>query len=962
MIDERKKNIIRKAAAVLLTASFVFVCCSCLNGRSPVIAKDIEETSAGEGSIFDGASYRDKYYYSYLLKHKDILHAEKEIVLFGGTEGNNESIKLGYGDSVKYAISASEDRMYSISVIYMRDRETSGEMLLSLMLDGESIFAEADAVELGRIFRDKTGILRDPRGNDLIPSQEEVFVWQKAALTDNSGWNSEPLRFMIPKGEHEISFLNSGSPLLVSGLILTPPVYRAGNADPEHPVRYGKTGPAEDVLIKIQAESSYMKSSSMIYPVYDRTSPATEPYHQSKIRRNTIGQTNWNRSGMWVSYEISDIPEDGYYYLTLKYRQNLQIGMSVYRDIYVNGIIPGTEFADVVFPYDLKWHNKTISGESGEKTAVFLRRGSNEIRIQVTTGPTTEVLREIDDINSSLNLIYLRVIMVTGKVTDIYRDYNLDREIPGLMDECLKQANRLRNAYDEYISLSGEDSTKAQTLLRAAEQLESFVDDPVSIPQRLNNFQDTKSSLADWLFESLQQPLELDYLLIHTQEVQVPRADADIWSKLRHYFASFFASFTEDYSTIGDVSVSKDSIDVWVSTGRDQIQILKDLTMDSFSPVKGIDVNLSQVQSGLIEATLAGTGPDVSIGIARGQPVNLACRGVLTDLSKLDGFGEVMKRFGETAGVPYEFNNGTYALPNTQTFYMMFYRRDVLDMLGMKPPETWTDMLRMLPRLQKNHMSVGLPYSIVSAVTIVDNGMGLKDLFPVLLMQKGGDLYTDDLKRTDLANETAMDAFREWTDFYVKYGFDLAYDLYSRFRSGEMPIAIASYEMYNNLMVGAPEIRNQWAMVPIPGTIREGGIDRTVAGSGTAAIILNRDPEKTDSAWEYLKWWTGEDIQYQYGMSVENILGAAGRYTTANIAAFERLPWTKEALDLLRIQREHIREIPEIPGSYIVSRSLDNAFRAVLFDRDNPREAFESQLKTIDREIARKRAEFGLEP
>ncbi|MHB1452650.1 MAG: extracellular solute-binding protein [Saccharofermentanales bacterium] len=958
---KRQKYMI-KTAAVLLAASFIFLRYGFPDGGASVLAGKTAEVSSGEGNVFEGVSYRDRYYYSYVQKHTSVLPAVDEIVLFSGTEGNSETISLGYGDSVEYSITASEDLMYGVSITYMRNRETAGEMLLSLLLDGESIFAEADAVELGRMFRDETDILRDPRGNDLIPSQEEVFSWQDTFLTDHSGWNNEPLKIMIPKGEHVISFLNSGSPLFISGLVLTPPADRLGGTDSGHPVKYGQTGPAEDVLIKIQAENTYMKSCSMIYPVYDRTSPATEPYHHSKIRRNTIGQNNWSRSGMWVSYKIDDVPEDGYYDLTLKYRQNLQIGMSVYRDVYVNGIIPGKEFADVAFPYDLKWHKKTISGKDGVPTAVYLMKGSNEIRIQVTTGPTTEVLREIDDINSALNLLYLRVIMVTGKVTDIYRDYNLDREIPGLMDECLKQADRLRNAFDEYTSLSGGDSTKAQALLRAAEQLESFVEDPVSIPQRLSNFQDTKSSLADWLFESLQQPLELDYIMIHSQDTVIPRADADLWSRMKHYFASFFASFTEDYSTIGDVSASDDSIDVWVSTGRDQIQILKDLTMDSFTPMKGIDVNLSQVQSGLIEATLAGTGPDVSIGIARGQPVNLACRGVLADLSRLDGFDDVMKRFGETAGVPYVFGSGTYALPNTQTFYMMFYRRDVLDMLGMEPPETWTGLLRMLPRLQKNHMSVGLPYSIVSAVTIVDNGMGLKDLFPVLLMQKGGKLYTDDLKGTDLTNETAMDAFREWTDFYVKYGFDLAYDLYSRFRSGEMPIAIASYEMYNNLMVGAPEIRNQWAMVPIPGTMREGVLDRTVAGSGTAAVILNSNPGKTEKAWEYLKWWTGEDIQYRYGMSVENILGAAGRYTTANIAAFEKLPWTREALDLLRIQRKQIREIPEIPGSYIVSRSLDNAFRAVLFDKDNPREAFEGQIKTMDREIARKRAEFGLEP
>jgi ABC-type glycerol-3-phosphate transport system substrate-binding protein len=224
------------------------------------------------------------------------------------------------------------------------------------------------------------------------------------------------------------------------------------------------------------------------------------------------------------------------------------------------------------------------------------------------------------------------------------------------------------------------------------------------------------------------------------------------------------------------------------------------------------------VQTGFIEATLAGTGPDVAIGVSRGQPVNLACRGALMDLSQFEGFEELASRFSETAFVPYEYNGGTYAIPNTQGYYMMFYRKDILEKLDLEIPQTWDELLRMVPRLQKNHMEIGLPYSVISAAVAVNNGMGAKDIFPILLLQNGGDLYNEDATASALGSEVAMQAFNQWCDYYTQYGFELVYDFYTRFRNGDMPIGISDLSMYNTLVAGAPELRGEWGIVPIPGT------------------------------------------------------------------------------------------------------------------------------------------------
>ena len=58
---------------------------------------------------------------------------------------------------------------------------------------------------------------------------------------------------------------------------------------------------------------------------------------------------------------------------------------------------------------------------------------------------------------------------------------------------------------------------------------------------------------------------------------------------------------------------------------------------------------------------------------------------------------------------------------------------------------------------------------------------------------------------------------------------------------------------------------------------------------------------------------------------------------------------------------KYVVDLHEIPGGYYVSRNLDNAFKAVYYDNENYREALSYWNKQINREIERKRSEFGLD-
>ena len=177
-----------------------------------------------------------------------------------------------------------------------------------------------------------------------------------------------------------------------------------------------------------------------------------------------------------------------------------------------------------------------------------------------------------------------------------------------------------------------------------ARRLESLIRDPRSIQKRLSSYREGISALSSWLYDRTSQPPGNGLLDRPFGGTGTALSRASFWQQVSHFFKTFFASFLEDYNTVGG-SGSEEGITVWANIGRDQIQVIKNLVVDQFTPQTGIDVTLSVVQTGFIEATLAGRGPDVAIGMARGQPVNLACRNALLSFDSYGGFEDMKNGF-----------------------------------------------------------------------------------------------------------------------------------------------------------------------------------------------------------------------------------------------------------------------------------------------------------------------------
>ncbi|BBH20645.1 ABC transporter substrate-binding protein [Paenibacillus baekrokdamisoli] len=928
-------------------------------------------------------SFKEGGYDEYVSKHKNAPMDGQPIIIEGENYSKVQGMKVSVLENYKgehgksiltqdtgeitWTFDAMQDGLYNLSMKFYSEPGKQSDIERELRIDGALPFNEAISLTFNRIWKnEKQTFDRDDRGNDLVPNQVEVPMWQQTQMKDSTGFYEEPFLFYLSKGKHSLSLTSVKEPLVIDQLKLSPPDTTPSYK--EVASTYTKNGyePVQGVLIKLQAEQALYKSSPNLLPYNDHASPAVEPFHVSKLRNNAMGGWGWRLPGQWIEWEI-DVPQEGLYQMAFKNRQNYMSGMSVLRTMYIDGKLPFKELQYVPFPYGTSWQMNVIGQSEGEPYLFHLAKGKHRIRMEVTLGELAPILRSVQSSILALNAMYREIISYTGTVPDTFRDYNLEQRIPTMTEVFREQSKQLELIAERMEGPSGTSDERTAIIRTIIYQLNNMADNPESVPSRIDTFKTNVGALGSWMLSINEQPLALDYLVVSSPKAKLPKPEASSWTKLVTGAKSFAASFYENYDDFSGVQAGGQSVSVWVTSARDQAQVIKRLVDDSFTEKTGIHVNLKLVSGDvLLPSTVAGKGPDIALQVGNDLPVNYASRSALVDLSAFEGFSEIEKQFSPSAMVPYAYKGGYYALPEQQTFPVLFYRKDILENeLHLKVPQTWNDVYEMLPILQKHNLQFGLPQKPLDSLgnDLVNTNIITLPPNPALAMflfQHGGQFYKDGGKASDLDSETAIGQFKQWTDFYVNYKIPIAADFANRFRTGEMPIGITDYTMYNKLSVFAPEIKGLWSFAPVPGTVGEDGTLHREVGSGGSASVMFEHTKNKEAAWAFLKWWTGTDTQIAYGRQMEIRMGASARYPTANLQALAALPWPTKDYQKLKEQLRWVQGIPEVPGGYLTGRNIDNAFRRIVVQGDDPRETVDNYVRIMNEEITLKRKEFHI--
>ena len=888
--------------------------------------------------------------------------AQTEIVDF---EGEKDCVAwLDSEGTLTWKFNVKTAGLYNMEMFYYPVAGKNTTVEVELKIDGEYPFDETKLIELDRYWKNETVIEYDAlKKNQKRPPQVEYDCWVTYPIKDKDGLINTPYYFYLSEGEHELSVTGVKTNIYMKNIRFfnseALPTYDSIKPTQEQ-IENTPALPNNQAIL-IEAETPKYTTSSTLYPTYDRTDYTVSPSHPVNKRYNTIGESTWDQATQTIVWEV-DVPAAGYYNINFKARQSTMRGFFSNRRVYINGVVPCEELNDIKIKYSPDWQSVHLTDANGEDMYVYLEAGTNTIALEAVPGDIGAVMQRLDDVIFNLNYYYRRILMITGPSPDEYNDYFLDEQIPELIDVFKSTIESLYTEKAGIEQLTGQGS-EASTLQTMAVILQMAVKDPDDIPQMISSIKDQISAVSAWMRDYRDQPLELDYIEVKSVHDNYKDATNHFFSQLAFGFQSFIGSFFEDYTSISETTTK--SLNVWVSLGRDQATVVNELVASEYNPDHSTQISVRLVQGAVLEATLAGKGPEVALFIGGDFPVVCASRGLLVNMKDFPDYDEVVKRFTPDVTTLYEFNGGVYGIPLTENFPMMFYRTDVLDELGLSAPDSWTELINMLPDLQRKYLEVGLilPSNISSQVFDAGN------TFVLMMLQTGQSLYNLDqasgqYTSTTFETEAAVEAFTNWTKFYTVYDFDQTYDAFTRFRTGEMPILIQNYAtFYSQLNVAAPEIKGLWDFKHVPGTIRTDDSGNTVldytSNSGSSGAVIFNTCSDISAAWDFIKWFTTTDVQVEYGKTIEAIMGPMGRYDTANVEALSQLNWSTAEYNKIIDQMNNLREVPIIPASYAVTRNVYNAFRAVVNNQKNPRYQLSSYNRDINEEIVRKLKDLG---
>lgn len=849
-----------------------------------------------------------------------------------------------------------ETAKYCIEIEYTVSDTKAKQNTLSVLIDGKQLFEKMSSIDLKTIWTNQGEKRVDSWGDEFAAEQIVYEAPVKQRLLDSDGIELEPYEFMLEKGIHNISIkLTSGSLTLNNVYLVSP---ERTTTYEEYVENYKNIPIYDGKEIKIQGEDANYKTSKSLIAKADNSDASFVPHNALNSVLNTIGSGSWNVPTDAITWKI-DIEKDGMYMLSFKYKQSESMNATSYRILKIDNKIPFEEAKNIGFEYDTTLNIMTLGKSKAEPYYIYLTKGEHYITLEATLGEMSSYYRRLEKQVEQIGDQYLRIAMITGESPDINRDYDLFEQIPDLENILTDVYESLTSLASDMKKSSGKRSGSIVAALNNMNRiLKAMLDNPYDAHRYVKDYYSNYSSLGSWLYDMKSMPLSLDEIILSSNDYDTKKDMANFFEKLGFSITKFFVSFSEEYGKSRDYNAENKTIKIWVNWGRDQAQVLSNLIQTDFTKNTGINVQLEVVNASLAKGILSGDPPDLSLHLSRTEPVNLAMRDVLYDLTQFEDFESVMKQFQPSAAQPYYYNGGCYALPDTQSFYVLYYRKDIFEQLGLEVPNTWEEFIDVTVEIQRNKMQVWIPYTNITSDTTVHVGVGGLSLFPTLVMQKGLSLYDNDLQNCTLDRREVIDVFEYWTDFYTKYKLTKEASFYNRFRVGTMPMGIESYTLYQTLSAAAPEIEGRWSIAMIPGTVQEDGtINRNCSGAGTGAAVLKGSGVEKE-AWEFIKWWTSSDIQLRYSNEIETILGPVGRVATANIGALENMAWNDSDLDIILEQWEQVMEIPEIPGSYYLSRAVDQCFWQVSNDNVDARSALEEWSQIVDREIKRKRTEY----
>ncbi len=861
------------------------------------------------------------------------------------------SVLLSRDTTVEFSVDVPADGEYFFALDYV---VTEASIIAEgqLEIDGEVASAGFERFSFPQFFRSVSNTFpQDRYGNDALISQVRDLRWSTTTAQDLNSSQPYPLRLSLEAGEHTFAFTLTLGEIYLGSMYLVP-FEPYVDYDAYHVSQSALA--VTDFSLVLEAELPTYKNDTAVRPDNNRGLTVT-PYDTYCFLMNMIGGESWQNSGTAAYYAV-DVPEDGLYSITLRSLQNTRSNFTVFRRITVNGVVPFAQLNAVPFTFSPDWQNVPLGGDTPYQ--IFLTAGRNIIGIEATNAPYTPAIETIQIALDDINALALEINRLTGNQRDPFREWVIADYIPDIHERLNAIAQNLIE--DKSILLEIDPSGASPELMTyqmAIDNILFLAEDPNKMPTNMGRFSEGAGSAAQLLGSLMTllqtQPLALDKIYIHAPDVVIESPSVSFTMALGEDLKRFLYTFRPDpYQTI---IAEVYELEVWVNRPRQYVNLLQAMTDAYFTPQTGISVKFSIMpdESRLILANAAGIQPDVALGVSTDRPYELAVRNALYDLRTFPDFDSFIDVFSPGALLGYVINDSVYALPETQDFWVTFYREDILSALNIPVPDTWDEVIQILPELQRYGMNYNTPLS---------SGSGQRGYLMTApyLFNYEAPLYGDGGFTTGLQSDAAVEAIRFMADSFTIYGMPLStVNFYQDFRYGTLPIGISNAETYIKLMTAAPEINGLWNLALYPATVLPNGNEnRYTTGSAQTSIIF-QNTDQPEEAWEFVKWWLSTETQVEFQDQLILNYGGVYLWFSANLEALAYLDIPEQHRMVIAEQWQWIQEPVRLPGWYMQERELSNIWNRIVFNGMAPRVAIDYSESIINREITRKMEEFG---
>ena len=286
------------------------------------------------------------------------------------------------------------------------------------------------------------------------------------------------------------------------------------------------------------------------------------------------------------------------------------------------------------------------------------------------------------------------------------------------------------------------------------------------------------------------------------------------------------------------------------------------------------------------------------------------------------------------------YQGRVYGLPYLSAPRVLLYRKDLLRAAGFDhPPDTWEELAAAAQRM-----------TVREGTTTKQAGMNLPvswQLFVEFLWENGGQVFSDDGRRSMLNSPEAAEALQFYVDLYNKYrvcptaGMPQIGGSVPVFASQKAAMEINNQFGVYNVSKYAPELLPQVGVAPTPRR------KQRVISVYTDWLAMSPQSAHKDLAWELMTFLMEPKNLAAYNATLFFI---PPRRSAVEAAEFmEKTPQLREFVSLMD---RYGRSLPAIPEWFEIRTGLQSAISAAIYGTKTPTQALGDYSRELDALLA----------